>query len=254
MNRTKLNNRQRDCIYKYLFGLWRTQKELGLILFPDAKQPDSSVSQHLASEKSAAIINYFLEQMVVVDPKSAKVELDKAGENEHNEKEVINDLQHLADCAETYLSENDENSWIGNIVEASDMTIELSSAQGDNFEIIKLLLLGIEVLLRTTERISLEAMEQISDRIERAILSCQLNRHDKELQFMAHNLQDAFFSKMSDVWKHATESPEYARRCFAIYSKVCGAELPADLITKFCNTIKRKKYREKSYTPLTNTK
>ena len=254
MNRTKLSNRQRDCIYRYLFGLWRTQKELGLILFPDAKQPDSSVSQHLASEKSAVIINYFLEQMVVVDPKSARVELDKAGENEHNENEVINDLQHLADCAEKYLSDNDENAWIDNMVKAADMIIELSVVKGNDYEIIKLLLLGIEVLLRTTERISLEAMEQISDRIERAILSCQLNRHDKELQFMVHNLKDAFSCKMSGVWKYATESPEYARRCFSIYSRVCGVELPANLIAQFCNTIKRKKHREKSYTPLTNVK
>ena len=251
MSKTQLSERQRNSLYEYLFGLWRTNKELGLILFPNAKNVDSSISQHLANGKSAAIINFFLEQMTVVDPNSAIVELDNAGEDTCYDSETTKDLRHLAECAEKYLRANDENAWVGNIVKACEMIVALSCSQDYGSRIVKLLLSGIVVLFRATEKPSYEAIEQISDPLERALLSCQANQFDKELQDKVRDVQNACFSRMSDVWKHAMKSPECAKQSLAIYSKISGREYSSEDISRFSNTMIRKKQRRVTYTSFT---
>lgn len=254
MNKIKLTKWQRDSVYKYLFGPWRTKKELGLILFPNAKNPESSISQHLADGKSDAIISYFLEQMVVVDPNSAIVELANSGVDDYKDGEIKNDLLQLAVYAEKYLSNIDENAWSSNIIKAADMVTELSAAARGDFRVVGLLLKGIGVLLQITDKPSFEALEQISESLERAILSCQLNIHNKELQGEVQTVQNVFFSKMSEVWKHALENPEYVQQGLAIYSRISGEEFSENVITKLTNAVKGMKRRKKSYTPLTNFK
>ena len=84
-----------------------------------------------------------------------------------------------------------------------------------------MLLKGIGVLLQITDKPSFEALEQISESLERAILSCQLNIHNKELQGEVQTVQNVFFSKMSEVWKHALENPEF-RAQFIAYAESQG--------------------------------